>query len=314
MTGFEFFLNCMIPPVLIIVGTVNNLLLFAVYSRKKFASLPTRNIWRVLAIIDIFCLVQITKYFSLNTFDYNLFNINLFTCKFIGYLTHCGIMSAWLVVYISLERMLSILLPKANKRLRKFQVLICIGIISFYILFYSQRLVYNGFIYSNSTTDDNTTNDTITTRKCTYLPKYRTESNVFKWIDTTLSTILPFILMFLCSIFLIVTVFNSRRRMASNKSGQKSKNNKKLMRDIKFSITLISLNFVFVAFKLPAIMFLSFGGSTKSVAFYILDDLYYTSYVINFYVFLASNSVFCQEFLAMIHVKKSRASEYVNNS
>lgn len=304
VTGLKFFLDTIIPPCLILIGTISNILVILVYSQPKFQKLPTKNVWRLLSTVDIFCLLQIIKYFLSNTFSYNLYMISPFTCKLIAFLTHSGAISSWLVVYISSERFTSLVFPKLNKLLRRRQITIFALIFLFYVIFYSQRFIYNGFTYQVS---NSSMNASIT--KCTTLQEFQSIHIIFKWIDSFISTIIPFILMFLSSVFLIQTVFSSRKRLATNKS---MLNKRKLVKDIRFSVTLIALNFVFVSFKLPAIVYLSTGEPRNDVWFSFLDDLYYSCYAVNFFVYFLANSIFRAQFLKMFVLgkKKAKANEY----
>jgi len=300
MSAFKFFLDTIIPPVLILTGIITNLLIVAVYSRKHFQKLSTRNVWRLLALIDIICILQITKYFSSNTFSYNLYLISAFACKLISFLSHIGALSAWLVVYISCQRLCSILFPTLNKLLHKFQLLICCLISLVNLSFYSQRFIYTDLFY----TGPNASSPICATR-----PEYTIHMDVFRWIDTAASTLLPFILMLICSCLLIYTVFKSRRRMATTTGANSTRANRTIVRDIKFSMTLVLLNVVFVTFKLPAIIYVSAKADKSSLWFSILDDLYYSCYAINFFIYLGVNSIFCDEFLEMCGIRKKSPLE-----
>ncbi len=305
MSTFKFILDTIIPPILILTGLINNLLVIAVYSRKKFQKLSTKNVWRLLAFVDIISIFQITKYFTKNSFSYNLYLISAFTCKLVSFLSHIGANSAWLVVYISCQRLCSIISSGLNKFLHKFQSLICCIIIAANISFYCQRFIYTDLMYKNSTN--------LTSLTCTTRPEYIIHMDIFKWIDTVISTIVPFFLMLICSSLLIYTVFKSRRRMTATNKSNSTKANRSIARDIKFSMTLILLNFVFVIFKLPVILYITLKGDISSVWFSILDDLYYSCFAINFYIYLGVNSIFCDEFLVMFNIRKMKSPDTMFN-
>ncbi len=55
--------------------------------------------------------------------------------------------------------------------------------------------------------------------------------------------LLPFIFMIIFSILLIRTIFKSRQRVTLNNS---SRQQKRLRQDIKFTISLLSMNFLFI--------------------------------------------------------------------
>lgn len=292
-SNLKYFLDVLVPPLLVTIGIISNILVLLIYSRKRFDNLPTRNIWRLLSLVDIFCLLQITKYFLKNTFQYDVYLVSPLSCKLVAFLTHCGVISSWLHVYLTLERFFSILNPKVSFSLHRHHIPICLAIMAFYILFYSQRFIYNG-LYINSLT-----NQTV----CGTLYNYKRVVIVYKWIDTGVSTVVPFLLMLISSLYLIHSIFSSRRRMSITMIG--CNRNAKVRRDIKFSASLVFINMMFVLFKSPAIVYLSMGGSRESIWFSFLDDLYYSYYAFNFFFYAMSNSIFNDEYRLMIRMRRS---------
>ena len=285
---FETFLIATIPTIILITSIVNNILIILVYSRKRFNKLPTRNIWRLLSIVDIFCCLQIIKHLSYNLFEIKLYTFSLYSCKFITYFSYFSSISAWLHVYLTSERFFSILFPAANFFIRRKQVIITTLIFALNILFYSQRFFLSGIVTKNNET---------------YCGNILDSSlRVFMWIDLFNSALIPFILMFLCSMYLTVYVLDQRKRIQKNTLSTMQNKNRKLKRDIKFSLTLIFLNFAFIALNLPINVY--FIVDSESYIWYsILDDLYYSCYAVNFFIYFGFNSIFREEFLIMIRFK-----------
>jgi hypothetical protein len=75
-----------------------------------------------------------------------------------------------------------------------------------------------------------------------------------------------------------------------------------LKRDIRFAISSLSMNLLFVVLNLPlSVLNLLTGQSLTSI--YLTVYLFYLSYGINFYVILITNSIFRNEVFALIKAK-----------
>lgn len=295
---FDFILGSVIPPSLVLIGVITNTFIIIIYSRKKFKKSATKNIWRLIATVDIFCALQIIKHFSLNTFNYNMFLISPITCKLLCYFSHFGSISAWLLVYISFERLLSITLPHFNKCLQNAQMIIATLITLVNLSFYLQRLVYNDMVSMNG-------NESY----CTVLDRYKEAFNVFTWIDLFIGTVVPFILMILCSVLLIRTIYMTRKRIIHSTTVSAKR---KVVRDLKFCVTLVLLDVIFVVLNLPIRVNILVENWIDHTYFMILDDLYYLSFSINFFVYLAVNSEFRKEMCSMFYRRDSRRKEYIS--
>ena len=147
MLTWERFLSLYYQPFLIIIGLCGNILSFLVFNGKKFNKLATRGILMLIAIIDTFCLLQIIDHFFQQCFGYYLRRESHFTCKFFTYLIYAfGPISAWLIVFTSIERFFSISMPSSTigivfKR-RSFQIKICLFIFIFNMIYYTPFLIF----------------------------------------------------------------------------------------------------------------------------------------------------------------------------
>lgn len=288
-----FFVQVIYPPCLIVTSIMTNILVICVYSRKRFSKLPTRNVWRLISFVDLFSSLQLTKHFLTNTFDYNAYHSSRPICKILNFLSYSNSIAAWLLVYISSERFLAIHFSRISHKLHKYQPLICIGIVLYNVILYSQDLLYiDLFVADNITV-------------CYYLPEYETAYLVFVWVDLFNASVIPFVLMFILSILLTVYIFASRKKMAKRLSIQKAintKSSRNYCRDIKFSVTLIFLNVFFITFTLPITLCFMTDICGSDLVFSILDDVYYTAFALNFFIYLAVNNVFRNEFRVMLHI------------
>ena len=73
-------------------------------------------------------------------------------------------------------------------------------------------------------------------------------------------------------------------------------------KDIKLSISLLFLNLLFLLLNLPIVtdQFLPFESDKYTIVSYI----YYTSYAVNFYILIFTNSLFRKEFYQLFEKKR----------
>jgi hypothetical protein len=77
----------------------------------------------------------------------------------------------------------------------------------------------------------------------------------------------------------------------------------RLKRDFSFSLTTLSLNFIFIFFTLPICVYLaviSDPNYTQTIAYLVLDDLYYLGYSVSVIIYSISNRMFREELRLLI--------------
>lgn len=296
-----YFLTIICPPFIILSGIVGNVSVIAVYSRKRFQRDPTRNLWRLLAIVDFFCVNQMWKHFINHVTNGNIEieTMSSISCKLLAYTSHLYSVSAWLLVYISVDRFFSIINQRISQIIqRRFvQIITCSLIFLVNIAYFSQTLIY---IDLQPALPDKKI-------ECTQVKKYSTIITVFYSIDMVISAILPYAVMSLCSFHLIYTIHRQRSFSFFTSTAEK----KREQRDLKFSIRILIMSVLFLLSNLPISIFYV-ANLTSSLVFYMLDDLYYFGFVVNFFVYYCVHSVFRNEFLLMIHWRKSADGNYGN--
>lgn len=305
----EYILNMYLQPIIVLIGLAGNLLNFLVFSRKKFEKLATKNIFRTIAVIDTFCLLQIIDKFFQYGFGFYLRKYSNLTCKVFTFLIYSfGPMSAWLLVFISIERFISISMPSARigilfKR-KSFQAKIISCIFAYNLIYYTPFLFR---VENKCLLEYNLTNVTIDSKYCCDFVDLESQS-ILSYLDGFNSSIVPFCLMLLSSLMNTISIFKSRFRLRNAQQAQKAhkdQNKKRLKRDIQFALTSIYMNVLFIAFNLPISVIIFFSDHITSLIYVIMVDLYYSSYVINFFIYLAFNSLYRDEFLSMLRIKKS---------
>ena len=135
-------------PILLGMGAIGNVFSFIIFSRNKFRKTSFSLYFRVLAICDTFTLLYTIYDMRKEMFGIDLQNGSFYWCKTAYYwLYSIAPVSGWLLVVISMERMLSIIRP--NKFLfmknKKTQALICCLNFAFNLIFYIPLIVYKDY-------------------------------------------------------------------------------------------------------------------------------------------------------------------------
>jgi hypothetical protein len=215
---------------------------------------------------------------------------------------------------VSIERFTSILFISKSRILTKLrtQVITALSIMGFNITIYSSFLIsYGTFTFSNWLSTNENVSQTL---KNSYALKSHNSSDfvfcdiisiqtnkILSVLDAFNAAIIPFIIMIFCSIQIIISIFRSRNRLAQTQ--QNRRDLKRLKRDISFSFTTLSLNFIFIFFTLPICVYLgviSDPDYTKTILYLILDDLYYIGYSVGVIIYSISNKMFREELILLI--------------
>jgi hypothetical protein len=290
-------------PVISIIGLITNSLAFVIFSRKKFHNTIFFIYFRFILLFDIFSMmIPINKFFESN-FNIYFRDFNQSLCKFRYYYIYVVYpISGWGLVVVSIDRFVSIAHPNRFLIRKKilFQIVICCSIFTFNLIYYIPMLFY---FLKETKNFNNQTNKTTISYKCTN-QNYPTD-----WFNIMNTTLMPFIFMFLFTILTLRFLFNAR-----NKSFQTTKSYNKSIRqkDVKFAVTSVTLNIIFLILNLPY-------GIYSLLAFYIQDSIdkdaqnllyaiIYVPFYINlttvFFINIKVNSMFRNEFKILILSKK----------
>lgn len=291
------------------LGLIGNILMFFVFRRPQLAKLSLSLYIQSIALINLYTALNWIKIFYEIVYNYYLLNESQFLCKTVMYTIYlAGPVSAWLQMAASIDRLFTIVYPARFKIIEKtrFQI----GVISL-ILLYNSAFYFHLFFDQNilvlNSTDDSL-NSTIISYKC--------ENNNYRLLfitDLINNALLPFIGMLISSLSTYYGVLRTRQR--AKKFTDSRRSCRVRMRDAKFGITLVILNFVFVLSNAPnptiniIINYVDFEMDTDLS--YILQILflflYYVYYMMSFYVQLAVNNLIRKQIWAMFFSTKNRS-------
>ena len=291
-------INSIIALFIIINGLIGNTICFIIFKRQKLSKLPIIYFLRAMCIFDSLSVLNYTHRYLRLVFNINIRTILSFLCKFLVYFVYSvGSVQGWILVFLSFERFLSIRFPRKFVFIhnKKFHMGMILFIYSYNLLYYIPYIIfYNVYPNAQST---NLTNQTLVS-DCTDIDSFR--FNILVTMDLFNSTIIPSILMLISTLMVIYVFYQSKAQMKLNKSDKK-RINKSLM----FTLTVILMNLIYLLFNLPITVAPYFSSDIDgSDLDWITYHLYYGSFSVQIYIYLASNRIFRREFLSIISLNK----------
>jgi len=191
-----------------------------------------------------------------------------------------------LLIYISVEKIIATKYPARKYFLRKIKTqLIYFLIVGGFCSAYNLIAVYM-FDLIQIPVGNNSTRSTISV--C--VPN--TLFVIGVWMDIVNRVIIPFVLMIISSIIFLNSIWHMNQRIA-----QTFGTNQNERKQIGRIISLIVLNISYIIFSLP-VAILAFYFGIKDAEFLAGYYFRYLAYSMNFFVLLATNSLFRQEFLS----------------
>ena len=251
-----------------------------VFTRPNLRKIGPVNIYRFLFGIEYLNLLILLAY--LNNFAINIISLSSTTCQLLSVIVLVyPQIPPMLHVYISIERYVSIAYPSKRLFLRKNnnQLIYFVGLIVYNCILYSPI----GSVKDLSTKKTGTSNET--TVSCVFENKQL--NSVINYINITNGIAIPFMLMTLMTTLLIRRIYLSRKKTLKNsRSANKQRTFK---RDIRLSVSIASINLVYLCFCLPLTTFCFFIESFNLKIFFILLNINYLYYALDFFLISATN-------------------------
>jgi len=176
-------------------------------------------------------------------------------------------------------------------RKRKTQLYWFIGVNVVCIIYYKPVGVYFKDI---PTIIDQNNNKTHIKFECGFEDTFSLQ--LISYTDLVIRVLIPFFLMIFSSLTLMYALFNARLRIVSNFLAEE---NQTFSKEFRLSLTSICLNLIYIVTQLP-VSITVFGSQFYSNFYYEWSAyLFYMSYALNFYIILATNSVFRSGFVKL---------------
>ena len=283
---------------IILLGLIGNGITFIVFSRKTFLKNSISLFCRALAISDSFTLYMAVVYFYLILYNYSISSYSDTMCKLNFYISYAlGSIPGWILIAFSIDKVLSLKKISTNRMKKPLKhYMIIFFIVLFNLLLYIEIPIYMKLVPIRSGWTCN--------------PSYLDFGVALNDIYIIESSFLPFVIMFVSSLYTVKLLRDSRRNVELGVTQAE----KRRRRDKRYAITSIAFNVLFIVLRMPYLLTLAIGAN--SFDYYVrqvASFMFFLNYVVSFYVHYVSNSIFRKEFLIMIRVRKETADSGATN-
>ncbi|XP_064639480.1 growth hormone secretagogue receptor type 1-like [Lineus longissimus] len=280
-----------VPPFLIVSGTLFNILNIIVLSTGRFGNVSTRILLTVLALTDTVVLYAALMRSWIDTVWWiDLRMLTHASCPILTFISYCSYhFSSWNLVLVTLERFVSVCFPFRARKIctKKWTIVALITLACLISLVNCHFLVFQKI-------EDNIA---CTPPRGTYfifITKY------FYWADLAMRSGLPFVVIILCNICIIYTVSRSLSRRNPASAGESATNQGSKLNSMTSMLLVVS--FTFITLTLPVMAFFLYISSAPNSTYsdiarnYFLYAvthlLYYLNSTVNFILYCLSGSKF----------------------
>ena len=306
-----FAIRYYLPSILIVAGTVGNILSFLVFSSPAMKHSQTSFLFRLLAIYDTIALqIGLWGFILLDILHSDAYHATNAACKSLTYVqTVSRDLSVWLLCFISIERCVGVYVPhKVKIFITKKRVRIAVV-----IMIFASLLANASLIISTETRAMYDTAGNIARRYCA-IPgnpwNERFAGVYWPWIDLFKYCFLPFAIMISCNIALVYKVikaFAHRRQSTNQESDSSSQVSSMTMVLITVSITYIILTLPICIFFLTANSHVYIVGTHYYAQLKLWHTLGHLSshanHCVNFFLYCISGKQFRAELLKLFSCK-----------
>ena len=294
INGVDFFVFYIMPPTILAIGWTGNIAGLVTLFKRDLSKLGPVLMYRMLFIFDIICLLNVFTFY-LNAFGIKTTLASQFACKIVNYIPLAILSVTPLIsVYISIDRYFTIKnlsstwLKKTNTQLTYLAF-----IIIFEVVIYSPFYIYSD-IYQEST---NFTN-------CFF---FNSDSSrlLNLSIDLIVRDLLVFSLMITFSILIIIRIVKSRKRVIENYT---SSENKTFRKDVRLAISSMLVNIVYISLVFPVFFVTYVFRDSPNVIVVFCYYFYLSSFGLNFYILLATNSLVRCTFFSLFKSKSNNTN------
>jgi hypothetical protein len=286
MNSFKYFTKNIFPISTLIFGLIGNFLGYKTMERPKMLEIGPRNTYKYLFISDTIFLVQIIVTWLQLTFNIDPTILSNVLCKLWWYLNYSlATQSSMLLVYISIDRYVSIKMPAQRffMRKRNNQLIYFIFIFMFNLVYFLP-VAYNYTLIAK--------NDTST---CMFNNQY--SQDLISYMDLVNRVILPSFPIMIFSTLLGIEVIKSRSRISSNFQREE---NESFFNNIRLATTSLFFNIIYILLQLPISVYYFLPNYIQLDGFEFSFYLFYLSYSINSFILFISSSLYRKEFILLL--------------
>lgn len=277
------------------LGLMGNLISFLVFLRPAFRSNSISTYCQALSLADSHILWEVVVDTGLIFYQTYFPNASNSICKIHFYVT-LGLSSipGWILVAFSVDKAITMRKPPQSHSLLKkkwFQWTIVAGISLLNCLLYAEIPIlltvqpYSSGFYCDMAT-----------------MKYFQAVMILYLFE---SGLIPFGVMIVSSVLMIVWIRRSTKRI---ERGGKLDSQRR-SRDVKFAVSSLAFNLVYVLFKTPVVVLYLLSGYDINVASWVGTFslfMFFANSSISFVVHFASNSLFRRELASLLRLRSNR--------
>lgn len=308
--------------IIMIIGILGHILSFIVFSQPVFRKNSISAYCRTLAVFECFTVNQLISDISLAFFKTYLPISSHTYCKIFYFISSAfSSIPGWILVFFSFDKMISMRQQVSDKldfiKKRSFQFATIGFIVLANLVIYSEIAILLNVVVFNLTTFEDGSESTFRIVYSCDLENMQF-SGFVNWFYLFESSVIPFGLMTFTSVVIVRWLIRSRKSLEkSSRDVQQIKERR--TRDVKFAITSLALNVLFVVLKLPMTLYylLDLYGRWKSAEFYnFCIELFFLNSSITFFVHLISNSLFRKQLKMFLsfHISNSVGVTTLNNT
>ena len=301
-----------VPPILIVVGTLGNILSILVLTRRSLRKSTTALYLTFLAFSDLCVLYTgLLRQWLIYLFEYDVRHVSTAGCKIHIWLLYTSLdFSAWIIIAVTLERVISAWCPHSAKTKcsRKYATALVIAILIF-LLGLNLHLLY-GMVHKVQF--DASTNATITGKCIGINDTYADFFNLtWPWIDLCAFCLIPFSVIVVGNGCILFKVIKSQRKIQARivpsiNTGETRTSRRHNPKHSSMTTMLFTLNMVFLITTSPVsiynIGYIHWQSDSSNQTYASLDlwwaivnMLMYANNSLNFLLYFLSGTCFRQE-------------------
>ena len=309
-----------VPPVLIVLGSIGNILSIVVLTRKSIRNSIT-PLLTFLAFSDILVLYTgLLRQWIYYTFDYDIRHFNEIVCKIHLWLVYtCLDLSAWIIMALTVDRVIATWWPFRARRLcTRTGAIKVVATIVVFLLIVNSHFLYG--VANKTHTGNNGT--VIKEEKCVpvYEDYFEFLVNVWMIFDLLKLCLVPFTVILVGNICIVVKLMKSQRRLTNmNESSIRHRSSSAAVSSL--TVMMLVLSTMFLITTLPFSVYIigeHYWGQTEDTQtvatlelwWAIVNMLMYTNNCVNFLLYCLSGSRFRKEarqLFCVCHRKGSNA-------
>ena len=293
------FIKIYFTPILLFVGTLGNIILFLVFSQPSLKHSTAAFYFRILAIADTLALnFGLWPNWMRDCFGIYIYPITDTSCRIQTYLRYtlpdCAV---WVLVIMTIERLVGVLWPHHVRTIFTcHRVRISVFVMAIFIAAVNIPSLWVATV-------DNGNMSIQPCKAANQLLAY----DIWPWIDLTIYSLLPFLIMMSCAVVIIITVYR-RQRMFSRRG---SINDTRGSQVKTLTVTLLIVVFVFLLLTSPFVIYAttlrSLYGKVNvdfTLFFFVASCLRYVNNSVNFVLYCISGTSFRIELMALFRNRR----------